>query len=121
MTNEEVLEQQVEALEKLLKLKQAIIEELEEKIRKSEFSNPHITNFPYISDMPKRCSIGPTVDHHYPTTWTGTQHPPCIKCGVVPSTFPALATYSGSTILPKDTITNDEESLKRLVDALKNR
>ena len=121
MTNEEILEQQVEALEKLLKLKQAIIEELEEKIRKSEFRDPHITNFSRITNNPNCCPIGPTTDHHYPIVWNGAQHPPCLKCGAVPSTFSTNTAYSSSAISPIDTITNDEESLKRLIDTLKNR
>jgi hypothetical protein len=39
MTNEQILEQQVEALEKLLQLKQAIIEELESKVQKQQNNN----------------------------------------------------------------------------------
>jgi hypothetical protein len=44
MTNEEILAQQVEALEKLLQLKQAVIDELESKISKMEMEK---LNYPY--------------------------------------------------------------------------
>jgi len=55
MTNEEILEKQVEALEKLLQLRAAIIEELEAKVNKLEAEklalNPQIpgVNVPWIT------------------------------------------------------------------------
>lgn len=85
MTNEEILEQQVEALEKLLKLKQAIIEEQEAKIQKLQgtlvFPNmpplfPHGSN-PYGQ---LQCPNSPTGAHQFPTLWGGTTPPHCMYC-----------------------------------------
>lgn len=47
MTNEQILEQQVDALEKLLKLKQAVIEELETKISRLQNQTIPNLNVPY--------------------------------------------------------------------------
>lgn len=98
MTNEEILEKQVEALEKLLQLKQAIIDEQDSKINKLEMEKihsqpPYPINLPYIGNpapMPfigggginfDPCPIGPIHTHDYPTMWHGTTPPPCSKCG----------------------------------------
>ena len=92
MTKEEILEQQVEALEKLLQLKQAIVEELEAKISKlsiKDFNYPQ--NIPWAAPLPIPPSFpsvftphDPCNDggfHDYPAPWFGTVPPGCTKCG----------------------------------------
>lgn len=79
---EEILEQQVEALEKLLQIKDAIVEELEKKIAKLEheaimkgFQPLHVPSVWHTDP----CPLGGA--HNYPLLWNGTTPPPCSKCG----------------------------------------
>src|ERR1035437_4036914 len=88
MTNEEILNQQVEALERLLQLKQAIIDERDKKINSLEMSRSNSVPFfgggsPItIQSTPyDYCPVGPNYAHNYPTTWSGTMPPSCTKCG----------------------------------------
>ncbi len=100
MTNEQILEQQVEALEKLLKLKQAVVDELEAKVNRLQ--NPYggipginTPYYPYNQPI-YGCGGGgsgqgnagggagitiTSCQHEYPSMWGGTGNPPCIKCG----------------------------------------
>jgi hypothetical protein len=96
MTHEEILEKQVEALEKLLQLKQAIMDEQNNKINNLEmnrlyqplpfqpFNIPKV-NVPYIGGVGTQindfCPIGPSSNHDYPYIWNGTTPPSCSKCG----------------------------------------
>ena len=107
MNNEEILEKQVEALEKLLQLRQAVIEELESKVSKLEsekFAYPGISS-PWISTpftqpyhpfqplpyLPGQQGSGGTIvvtntcpdgsTHQYPSLWVGSTSPICMKCG----------------------------------------
>lgn len=115
MTNEEILEKQVEALEKLLQLRTAIIEELESKVRKLEtekyinaphtypgYDYPGIVNVPYFGGglsgtitAINTCPDG--TPHEYPSMWGGINPPPCNKCG-------------GNTIISTNTVAVDEVS-----------
>jgi hypothetical protein len=93
MTNEEILDKQVEALEKLIQLKQAVIEELENKISKMELERltipyPHQINIPWIgggvggaggAGYTNTCPDG--LHHQYPSMWGGTTPPSCSRCG----------------------------------------
>jgi hypothetical protein len=74
MTNEEILNQQVEALEKLLKLKQAIVEELEDRVAKLENEKNH-----YVPYNPNPLYPGITIG---PGTVPGWQ--PFYGAGGVP-------------------------------------
>jgi hypothetical protein len=84
MTNEEILEKQVEALEKLLQLKQAIVEELEAKVSRLEIER---INFPPLRphiNLPSCWPADPCTDglhHEYPFPWHSTTPAPCKKCG----------------------------------------
>lgn len=86
MTDKEILEQQVEALEKLLKLRQAVIEELENKVAKLETEKTVYPQWqPYISPpqttgLSTPCPSDPTGIHSYPTGWLGV-NTQCTKCG----------------------------------------
>jgi hypothetical protein len=107
MTNEDILEQQVEALEKLLQLKTAVIEELEAKVSRLEadkadkaahpypgVNTPWITQ-PYIQPYQPNIIYTPGqsdtitiftacpdgTPHQYPSMWGGTNSPSCAKCG----------------------------------------
>lgn len=105
MTNEQLLEQQVEALEKLLKLKQAIVEELERKIDRLEgsipfgFPNPaHPINVPnpfFPSVFHDACPADPHGIHQYPSLWGGTGPVPCTKCGKQMTSY-ATSGYSST-------------------------
>jgi len=102
MTNEQILEKQVEALEKLLQIKQAIIEEHEAKIGRLEAERYNIPNgFPGIPwtgpglvqpfmplqhpiNVPSVWTVDPCTDgglHDYPFPWNSTSPPSCKKCG----------------------------------------
>ena len=106
MTNEEILEKQVEALEKLLQLRSAVIEELEAKVinlqneiaaKNHSLQWPGQINAPYIGApgvpfMPNHLGGGSIIisnsstcpdgtPHQYPSMWGGTSMPPCSKCG----------------------------------------
>jgi hypothetical protein len=81
MTTEQVLEKQVEALEKLLQLKQAVIDELEAKVQRLQNPYPYypgVTVTPYTVPSWQCTDGGP---HNYPSLWGGTSAPPCTKCG----------------------------------------
>lgn len=122
MTNEEILEKQVEALEKLLQLRAALIEELEAKVSKlnSDLSNARLqwpgTTTPWISPLtpiaPHNPWIpGPTwggtgtivisnncpdgTPHQYPSTWGGTGPIPCTKCGASQNPWNQNITLTG--------------------------
>lgn len=109
MTNEEILEKQVEALEKLLQLRAAIIEELEAKVNKLEAEKFNIPNhFPGLQQpgwittpwigQPQYPGIGggsiiisntcPDGSLH---TWSGLGTP-CTKCGQYGSTLTTVST-----------------------------
>lgn len=107
MTNEEILEQQIEALEKLLQLRKAVIEELEAKVAKLEAERsypnpaPWITT-PWVGPIGGGTGIlggGSTITitnlcpdgspHQYPAVWSGI-NPCCTKCGA--SMVPTIAT-----------------------------
>lgn len=84
--SEELLEKQVEMLEKLLQLKGAVIEELEAKVNKLEmekaaasypYSHTHTYTVPNFISNP--CIDGSA--HNYPSYWNGTNTPNCTKCG----------------------------------------
>ena len=86
LTNEQILEQQIEALEKLLQLKTAVIEELEAKVQKLQNLHPtlggSIVNLPYVAAPPNsslQCSDGQF--HQYPTLFGGSSYPSCVRCG----------------------------------------
>ena len=118
MTNEEILGQQVEALEKLLQLKEAVIQELESKVNKLElekvqapYNQPHY--IPWVGQPHwQGGSAGSTITinthncpdgtpHQYPSGWGtthhGTTHPACVKCGFMPGNFTTVATSGFST------------------------
>ncbi len=105
MTNEQILDQQVEALEKLLQLKQAIIDELEKKVSQLEaiqspWANPGwvgggpiigqpAVQSPYIQPfiggggtttiiVSNTCPDG--TPHEFPFNLSGTSNC-CEKCG----------------------------------------
>jgi hypothetical protein len=148
MTTEEVLEQQVEVLEKLLKLKQALIEELEAKVGRLEMENglnrlgsvpwgqPIHVQSPFISVFDP-CPIGPTTHHEYPLVWHGTIPPPCSKCGKPQNMGGAQAGGLAGGITGIGSSNNagqasvsaannigtvgDPEALKNLIDTIKNR
>lgn len=88
MTNEEILEKQVEALEKLLQIKEAIIKEHESKISQLEMErlyNPQpFIGRPYSAPSvftADPCSDGGHHDYAYP--WFSTSPQPCKKCSKV--------------------------------------
>jgi hypothetical protein len=116
MTNEQILEQQVEALEKLLQLRAAIIEELEAKVDRLEADKINIApsypgvNLPWITTpyvqpynpgfggssgtiiISSNCPDG--TPHQYPQTWSGTCVP-CVKCGQSMGTISGITTQAG--------------------------
>ncbi len=103
MTNEQILEQQVEALEKLLQLRKAITEELEAKISRLEAERfnvgsgwntaPWITTTPWVGSSYPQGIVGGIQGgattltsacpdgspHHYSSGITGVGG--CSKCG----------------------------------------
>ena len=83
MTNEEILEKQVQALEKLLQLKQAIVEELEAKVCRLEIERIN-SPLPQVN-IPSCWPADPCpVDglyHEYPFPWHSITPAPCKKCG----------------------------------------
>ncbi len=112
MTNEEILEKQVEALEKLLQLKQGIIDELDAKIQRLEadkFGNPFQPMSPpfqpfqpYVPPqpvmIPSLWQVDPCTDgagHDYNFPWHSTTPQPCKKCG---KTFNSQWTTASSTV-----------------------
>jgi len=110
MNEKEILEQQVEALEKLLQLRSAIIQELEANVSKLQAEKasypyggvnvPGWITTPYIQPLQPMpyvpwqggggggsgtITITSTcpdgTPHEYPSMWGGTSSPPCNKCG----------------------------------------
>jgi len=103
MTNEQILEKQVEALEKLLQLRTAIIEELEQQVSKLQaekmtypfqptvtntpwFGTPQINPNPFIGapssgtiTISNTCPDG--SPHEYPNMWSGITGAHCKRCG----------------------------------------
>lgn len=92
MTNEQLLEKQIEMLEKLLQLKEAVIEELENKIARIQSigNTPYITNIPSVWTTYKvplnqdMCTDG--TPHAIPSPWLSVTAPYCTKCGATVST-----------------------------------
>ena len=112
MTTEQILEKQVEALEKLLQLRAAITEELEAKISRLENEVARNNLAPYPGHIINTPWVGPPVmypgigggstpwnpnqsgtviisnictdgaPHEYPSTWNGITFAPCKKCGM---------------------------------------
>ena len=71
MTDVELLKMQVEALEKLIRIKQDTIAELEKQLALKNLPNVTITS---------QWQVDP-CQHEYPTMWGGTTPPYCLKCG----------------------------------------
>lgn len=127
MTNEEILEKQVEALEKLLQLRAAIIEDLEQKVAdlqnqaaKQNFPGigyPGVINTPWISPpitqpwlpgqsgttviISNTCPDG--TPHQYPSMWGGIGSPTCTKCGGMASLGAASGTVTSGYCAPVHT------------------
>jgi len=81
MTNEQILEKQVEALEKLLQLKEAVIQELEAKIARMQYPT-----YPGIPLYGQGGISIPSVWTYQATCPDGSQHTfgtsnTCTKCG----------------------------------------
>lgn len=93
MTNEQILEKQVDALEKLLQIKEAIIQEQEARISKLERDVRPNLNVPYT--VPRYFNPNPLFpsafsnpcpngqNHEYDFPWLSTSPQPCKKCGQV--------------------------------------
>jgi hypothetical protein len=75
MTEVELLKLQIEALEKLVKIKQDTVAELERQLTLRPLFQP----LPQIS-IPSVWQVDP-CQHEYPETWGGTVPPSCKKCG----------------------------------------
>lgn len=110
MDEKQILERQVEALEKLLQLRSAIIEELEAKVSRLENQGgAHFpgVNVPWVSSpyigYPQSSSVIVTntcpdgSPHQYPSLWGGTTNPPCAKCGMCIGTAQGNIVISGNT------------------------
>ena len=122
MTKEEILDEQIEAMEKLLKLKSAVIEEQDNKIQRleQELSREKSTHWaPAWSPQPMYPGAGWTGTgggllggstiglsncpsggfHEYPLTWSNPNAlPPCTKCGYQQQAFgTTLGTIGGLT------------------------
>ena len=110
MTDKEILEQQVDALEKLLQIKDAIIYEQERRIEKLEgkdsqfapFTSPHFYGSGSIT-YTNACHDG--LPHEYDSVWLSTGPQSCKKCG-------SLAAPSISTTLTCDTNTAQAGTIK---------
>lgn len=100
LSNEEILQQQIEALEKLLQLKEAVIEEQSAKIDRLERNTLNAQPYKPINypiNLPS-VWVDPCIDgqgHSYPQTWLGTFPPPCTKCNRMVST--GTFTLSGNS------------------------
>ena len=108
MTNEEILEKQVDALEKLLQLKQAVINELEKKLETSQHQQLNQPFYPHtFTPQPYWiCSDGSY--HSYPQYWTGTIPPSCTKCGLAQQNGGiTVTTTSGQLSISQDGYTID--------------
>jgi len=99
MDEKEILQRQVDALEKLLQIKEAIIQEHEAKITRLE-SEELLRKFPQFPQMPQAPYISPPIPpqinipsvwqhdpctdgglHQYDFPWHSTSPQPCKKCG----------------------------------------
>lgn len=82
MTDVELLKMQVEALEKLVKIKDDTISELQNQLTLSRTHNiqylpwPQVINIPSVWQVPQV-----TCQHEYPSLWAGTGLLSCLKCG----------------------------------------
>lgn len=99
-TKEELLQEHIETLEKLLDLKTEIITELEKKIGRLEtfpnvfpggtYPSPQLPPLigPGTINLPSVWTIDPnTCQHEYPNPWFATVPPPCKKCGTVSNPY----------------------------------
>ncbi len=109
MTKEEMLQEQIDMMDKLLKLKQAVIDELEAKIVRLEMAPatigapwpgfpwpnpaPGLVNIPSVFGPVDVCPSNPSGLHDYPNPWNGTQPPCCKACGK-----PAWSSSSGTIL-----------------------
>jgi hypothetical protein len=100
MDEKEILQRQVDALEKLLQIKEAIIQEQDSKISKLE--NEQVIRFPQMPQSPPAfpqqpvwipsvwthdpCPANAGGHHEYRNPWHSINPQPCIKCG---KTFPS--------------------------------
>ncbi len=77
MTELDILKKQIEALEKLVDVKDRIISDLEKRR-----ANP-MPLFPQVFGSPRvhQPAYLPECSHEYPTPWFGITPPPCNKCG----------------------------------------
>ena len=97
MDEKEILQRQVDALEKLLQIKEAIIQEQEARITKLENAAliekfpqfpgvqfPQIPPPPFMPSIPSVWQVDPCSDgqlHEYDFPWHSTSPQPCKKCG----------------------------------------
>lgn len=115
MTKEEILEQQVEALEKLLDLKSEIVDAQARKIDRIETElaqeKQKHTPYPGVWYPSVQPWVGgntitlPTAQcpatgsyHEYPSLWNGTSPAPCSKCGQYPSSS-GIITIGGTGVV----------------------
>ena len=104
MTREEILAQQVKELEKLLTIKEAIIQTLEEQLEKRKYQDmfqplgPQIVPFlKPINHNPDPCP-NDNGYHAYPSPWMSISPPSCTKCGKQANSWTTtLASGSNST------------------------
>ena len=128
MTEKEILEKQVEALEKLLQIKEAIIQEQDSKIARLEneaimapYAKPYFPSVqqqvypaPGLSTPSVWTPQDPCVDgagHNFNYPWFSTNPQPCAKCG-------ALAASSGWTVSSSNVVELDNDSCLAAVDDL---
>lgn len=71
----EILKKQIEALEKLLSIKDKIIEDLEKRLQNQ---NIQITPYTETTVSPFLVEV---CQHEYPFPWNATIPPNCKKCG----------------------------------------
>jgi hypothetical protein len=114
MEEKEILQRQVDALEKLLQIKDAIIHEQEAKINKLE-NEALVNSFPQFPSVQTpylppagqqinipsmwpadQCPSSTSGYHDYPHPWGGTVPPSCRKCGKQASTW--AITYADGTV-----------------------
>lgn len=125
MDEKEILQRQVDALEKLLQIKEAIIQEQESKIRKLENEAisrqfiPMPPPMPPIS-IPSIWQVDPCTDgnlHEYPFPWHATTPPPCKKCGKV--SHPSYVITSSNSVELKEPFSN--EDIFATIDGINNK
>lgn len=108
MTHEEILDKQIEAYEKLLQLKQAVIDEQERKINKLEAEKISIgsgtTFVPSVWQNPPYVTYSWQCNDGQPHAWQYPSHshntaPYCSKCGAQQAaTYPQWGQSSGTVI-----------------------